>query len=197
MDKLLKDFRSMPTHLIKPNPDNPRVIKDHQYRKLRQSILDDPYMECQREIIVDEDFMILGGNMRLKVFQELGYRAILVSVFSLKIYEEYKKKFPKSKVPSYTQACRNIVVLDNKSFGEYDFEIMANLWSEEAKAYEISFEHDDNAFSPELYPETNYNDVTKEEIQEQAKILAKQMIKERKDEDVICPKCGNEFSYQR
>tara|TARA_R110000787_G_scaffold50085_3_gene119703 strand:+ start:729 stop:1322 length:594 start_codon:yes stop_codon:yes gene_type:complete len=196
MPKTLKDLRTIPIHKVRSNPENPRVIKDHEYQKLRQSILDDPYMESQREIIVDDSLMVLGGNMRLMVFKDLGYKDVLVSVFSLKIYEEYKSRFPKSKVPSYEKACRNLVILDNKSFGEYDFEVMANLWSEEAQDYDISFVHDDEAFSPDLSPETNYGEVTQAEIQEQAKKLAEQMIKERKDQDIICPKCGNEFSYQ-
>tara|TARA_R110000868_G_scaffold392431_1_gene663047 strand:- start:533 stop:1141 length:609 start_codon:yes stop_codon:yes gene_type:complete len=192
----IKDLRNIDINLVKINPENPRLIKNHEYKKLKKSIIDDPYMESQREIIVDENLMVLGGNMRLKVFKELGYKSVLVSVFSSFVFNEYKKLYPKSKDSTYEQACRNIVMIDNKSFGEWDWDMTANLWSEEAKAYEIGFEYEENDFKPDLAPETNYSEVTQAQIQEEAKKLAKQMIKERQDQDVICPECGNEFGYQ-
>ena len=49
---------------VKPNPNNPRLIKDHKFKKLVQSIKDFPQMLEKRPIVVDEDMVVLGGNMR-------------------------------------------------------------------------------------------------------------------------------------
>jgi ParB-like chromosome segregation protein Spo0J len=53
---------------IKLNPKNPRIIRDDKYRKLMKSIKDFPEMLEVRPIVVDDDMMVLGGNMRLKAW---------------------------------------------------------------------------------------------------------------------------------
>ena len=40
---------------IKPNPDNPRVIKRNQLKSLQKSLSDFPEMMKLRPIVVDED----------------------------------------------------------------------------------------------------------------------------------------------
>jgi ParB-like chromosome segregation protein Spo0J len=52
--------------LVKTNPNNPRIIKDDKFKKLVQSIKDFPQMLNIRPIVVNEDMIVLGGNMRLK-----------------------------------------------------------------------------------------------------------------------------------
>ena len=51
---------------IKTNPKNPRIIKNDKYKKLVKSIQEFPEMLKLRPIVVDENMMVLGGNMRLK-----------------------------------------------------------------------------------------------------------------------------------
>jgi ParB-like chromosome segregation protein Spo0J len=51
---------------IKPNPDNPRTINKEKFRKLKQNIKSFPEMLYKRPMVVDEDGVVLGGNMRLK-----------------------------------------------------------------------------------------------------------------------------------
>ena len=59
---------------IKPNPDNPRLIKDEKFYKLVNSLETfGEKMMPLRPIVVDEDNIILGGNMRFKALKELGY----------------------------------------------------------------------------------------------------------------------------
>ena len=55
---------------IKPNPNNPRIIKDEKFQKLVQSIKDFPEMLELRPIVLNSENIILGGNMRLKACQE-------------------------------------------------------------------------------------------------------------------------------
>ena len=59
---------------IKVNPNNPRLIKDDKFAKLVQSIKDFPEMLEIRPIVVNDDMIILGGNMRFKACKEAGLK---------------------------------------------------------------------------------------------------------------------------
>ncbi len=65
---------------IKPNPNNPRLIKDDAFKKLVQSIKDFPEMLEAREIILNQDHVILGGNMRYKAAKEAGIKELPVKI---------------------------------------------------------------------------------------------------------------------
>tara|TARA_B100001057_G_scaffold20991_2_gene19430 strand:- start:594 stop:1190 length:597 start_codon:yes stop_codon:yes gene_type:complete len=97
---------------IKTNPDNPRLIKDNKFKKLVQSIKEFPEMLEKRPIVVDENMMILGGNMRFKASQELGLKELYV-IIAEGWSDEQKKEF---------------VIKDNSNFGEWDWDILANEW---------------------------------------------------------------------
>jgi len=98
---------------IKPNPDNPRLIKDHKFKQLVKSIQDFPQMLELRPIVIDENNMVLGGNMRLKACIEAGLTDVPV-IHANNLSEEKKKEF---------------IIKDNISFGEHDFDILANEWN--------------------------------------------------------------------
>ena len=103
---------------IKGNPNNPRICKDDKFKKLVKSISEFPKMLELRPIIVDENFIVQGGNMRLKALQELKYKEIpdewIKQVSDLT--EEQKKEF---------------IIKDNVGFGEWDFDDLANNWDVE------------------------------------------------------------------
>jgi len=63
---------------IKPNPNNPRIIKDNKFKQLVKSIQDFPQMLELRPIVIDENNIVLGGNMRLKACQEAGLTEVPV-----------------------------------------------------------------------------------------------------------------------
>ena len=65
-------MKQVPLKEIKPNPNNPRVIKDDKFAKLVQSLKDLPEMASVRPIVVNQDMIVLGGNMRLKAMKEAG-----------------------------------------------------------------------------------------------------------------------------
>ena len=97
-------------------PANPRFIKDDKYAKLKKSIEDDPEMLELRELLVyphNNKFVVIGGNMRLKVLRELG-----VSECPCKVIPA---ETPVEKLRAYT-------IKDNNSFGEYDFDLLGNDW---------------------------------------------------------------------
>lgn len=52
------------------NKENPRFISDKKFNKLVQSIKDFPQMLEKRPLVVDENMVVLGGNMRLKALQK-------------------------------------------------------------------------------------------------------------------------------
>lgn len=100
---------------IKPNPDNPRVIKDENFEKLCKSIKEFPKMMALRPIIVREDWVVLGGNMRRKALESLGYE---------KIPEEWVKS-----ADDFTEEeQKRFLVTDNIGFGEWDWEILQKDW---------------------------------------------------------------------
>ena len=94
------------------SPTNPRVIKDHKFRKLVQSIKEFPQMLQMRPIVVDEEMVVLGGNMRLRACLEAGLMEVPI-IRATELTEQQKKEF---------------VIKDNSSFGEWDWDLLANEW---------------------------------------------------------------------
>jgi len=102
----------VPISEIKLNPDNPRIIKDEKFKKLVQSIKEFPRMMEIRPIVVNDDMIVLGGNMRLKACQEIGLTEIPV-IRASDLTPEQQKEF---------------IIKDNVGFGEWDWDILANEW---------------------------------------------------------------------
>jgi site-specific DNA-methyltransferase (adenine-specific) len=97
---------------IKPNPSNPRLIKDDKFKKLVQSIKDFPEMLEMRPIVVNDDNIVLGGNMRLKACHEAGLKVIPV-IKASELSEEKQREF---------------IIKDNVGFGEWDWQMLQNDW---------------------------------------------------------------------
>ena len=100
---------------IKPNPNNPRLIKDEKFAKLVKSIKEFPKMMELRPIIVNADNIILGGNMRFKALKELGYTNI-------------PKEWIKRADELTEDETRRFIIADNVGFGEHDWDLLANDW---------------------------------------------------------------------
>jgi hypothetical protein len=98
--------------LVKENPDNPRFIKDSKFKKLVKSIKAFPEMLEKRPIVVDENMVVLGGNMRLKACKSAGLFEVWIDI-AQGWTEEQKQEF---------------IVKDNVGFGEWDWDILANEW---------------------------------------------------------------------
>ena len=114
---------------IKPNPNNTRVLRDEKFQKLKQSITEFPKMLSLRPMVIDENNVVLGGNMRLRALQELGFTDVDEAWVkrSSDLTEEEKKRF---------------IIADNVAFGEWDWDTLANDWEVvdlEAWGMEIPF----------------------------------------------------------
>lgn len=100
---------------VRLNEENPRYIKDHKFEKLVKSIKEFPQMLDLRPIVVNQDMIVLGGNMRLRACREAGLTEVPI-IYADNLTEEQQKEF---------------VIKDNSSFGEWDWDLLANEWDTE------------------------------------------------------------------
>lgn len=100
---------------IKLNPNNPRVIKDDRFKALVKSIQEFPKMMAIRPMVVNDDMIALGGNMRRKALEEAGYT---------EIPDEWVRKA--SELSPDEQ--RRFIIADNVGFGENDWEQLRLGW---------------------------------------------------------------------
>jgi ParB-like chromosome segregation protein Spo0J len=100
---------------VKSNPNNPRLIKDEKFHKLVNSIKEFPKMLEIRPIVVNEEMIVLGGNMRLKACKEAGLKEVPV-IKASDLTEDEQRQF---------------IIKDNVSGGEWDWDMLANEWDVE------------------------------------------------------------------
>ena len=128
---------------IKPNPTNPRLVKDDKFLKLVESIKQfGEKMMPLRPMVVDENNILLGGNMRYKALKELKYKEVPESWIKQAndLTEEEKKEF---------------IIKDNVGFGIWDWEVLANEWdSEELESWGLDI--------PNFGEDVDYSDKNKE-----------------------------------
>jgi DNA modification methylase len=100
---------------LKSNPNNPRILKDDKFKKLVSSIKSFPEMLSIRPIVVNEDMIVLGGNMRLKACKEAGLKEVHI-IKASNLTAEQQREF---------------IIKDNVGFGEWDWELIASEWNAE------------------------------------------------------------------
>jgi ParB-like chromosome segregation protein Spo0J len=100
---------------IKSNPNNPRIIKDDKFKKLVQSVKDFPQMLDIRPIVVNDEMIVLGGNMRLKACIEAGIKEVSI-IKASELTPEQQNEF---------------IIKDNVGFGEWNWDDLANEWDAE------------------------------------------------------------------
>jgi len=101
---------------IKPNPKNPRIIKDDKFKKLVISITEFPQMLEKRPLVcftdIDGKYVVIGGNMRLKAAKEAGLKELPI-LLADDWTEEQKNEF---------------IIKDNVGFGEWNWDELAEGW---------------------------------------------------------------------
>jgi len=107
--------QNLPLSKIKPNPSNPRTIKGDKFEKLVNSIQEFPRMLEIRPIVINDDNVILGGNMRLEACKKAGLKEVPVLKASDLSADEQ----------------RQFIIKDNVGFGEWDWDLLANEWDNE------------------------------------------------------------------
>jgi len=113
---------------IKFNNTNPRTITDSKLEQLKKSIKEFPKMLELRPLVIDEDNIVLGGNMRLKACRELGITDI-----------------PVKKIEGLTQEQKNeFIIKDNLGYGEWDWDILFDDWDiEQLKDWGMDIKDDE------------------------------------------------------
>ena len=124
---------------VKLNPNNPRLIKDDNFKKLVQSIKDFPEMLDIRPIVVNADMVILGGNMRFKACKEAGLKEVPI-IIADNLTEEQQREF---------------LIKDNVSGGEWDWSLLAEWDTEQLEDWGLDL--------PIFIEEPSYEDLIGEE----------------------------------
>jgi ParB-like chromosome segregation protein Spo0J len=128
---------------VKLNPNNPRLIKDDNFKKLVQSIKDFPEMLDIRPIVVNADMVILGGNMRFKACKEAGLKEVPIIVAD-NLTEEQQREF---------------LIKDNVSGGEWDWSLLNDWDSEQLEDWGLNV--------PEFATEVDYSILDDDDVSEQ------------------------------
>ncbi len=100
---------------IRQNSNNPRTISEDKFRKLVQSLKNFPQMMELRPIVIDENGIIQGGNMRFRALIELGYT-------------EVPDSWVKSGKDLTPEQWKEFVIKDNLGYGEWDLDVLSKNW---------------------------------------------------------------------
>jgi hypothetical protein len=110
-------IQKSPITKIQKNPDNPRLIKDDQFRSLCKSLEESPELFEARPILVTPEngyLKVLAGNMRFEAAKTLKMETVPIIV--MEGLTEAQK--------------RAIAIKDNGAWGEWDFDILATKWAD-------------------------------------------------------------------
>lgn len=134
---------------VKINGNNPRTITKEKFNKLINSILVLPKMLELRPIVVDNKMCALGGNMRTEALraiskmsaEEIAQRLHSISDFvekpegERKVLVDYWGKWLEKPTAFIINASelseserKQFMIKDNASFGQWDFDALANKW---------------------------------------------------------------------
>lgn len=108
----------VPISKVKPNPKNPRTIRDSKFEKLVNSLRELPEMAEVRELICNTKGVILAGNQRYKAMKELGW-----------------KRVPVRYVDWAEEQVRRFIVTDNVGYGEWTEDLLQDWGRDELEAW--------------------------------------------------------------
>jgi len=124
MEKIRKKLEEYPSELIELRvdelhenkgqqeglPANPRFIKASEFKRLKESIKNNPWGLHSNRIKINDKNVVLAGNQRLKAIRDIGLETVPV--------ERYIN------MPLDVQA--KLILMHNDSAGDYDLDMLAN-----------------------------------------------------------------------
>lgn len=164
---------------LKCNPKNPRTITKEKLESLKKSLKSIPELMKVRPIVIDENNVIIIGNMRYQALVALGYEEIPNEWVSdeAKNWDEEKK--------------REAIIKDNISYGSWAWDVLESEWNiDDLRDWGVDI------------PEIDVNDITQDDIWDAEERL-ENSEKERYNEyqesliKIICPYCLKEFEVKR
>lgn len=135
---------------IKVNTGNPRTITERKMALLVERLLTFPKMITLRPIVVDERMTALGGNMRLRAFEQISKMTIdeiarqLAKTKNFKRRTEAEREMLLGQWQSWLsrptveivrastlseEEKHEFIIADNASFGAWDYDKLANEWA--------------------------------------------------------------------
>lgn len=121
----MKQVQTLPIESVKQNtgqiaglPSNPRQWKQEDIDRIAKSLNETPELFDARPLIVyphNGEYIIMGGNLRYEGAKKNGMLSVPVHVLPENMDVEKLKE---------------IVLKDNGSFGEWDFDALANEWDD-------------------------------------------------------------------
>lgn len=115
LEKLIPKIELVPINDIRLNPNNPRTITERKFNDLVKSVTSFWSMLFLRPVILDDDFMVLGGNMRTLAGRKAGF-SFLPCIKASNLSDQQRAEF---------------IVKDNLPFGDWNFDQLANAWDQE------------------------------------------------------------------
>lgn len=120
-------MKQLPINEVKLNDNNPRFIKDLKFKSLKRSIDESSEFMKLNPITVDENNVVIGGNMRLRACLDLGWKKVPTDRLTRDMTDKMNDKLlEKGKMPkTYEEWCKEFVVKDNLSYGEWDWDMLS------------------------------------------------------------------------
>lgn len=135
------------------NEMNPRTIKDFKFNKLITSVLVLPKMLEMRPIVVDDNMIVLGGNMRLRALRAIADMSeddVKTTLYNSNDFNK-KTQAERDSLVDYwlvwkdkpmievikasmlsAEEQKQFIIKDNVGFGDWDFDMLANEWDEDS-----------------------------------------------------------------
>lgn len=134
---------------LKVNRDNPRSITEHKLTLLVERLLAFPKMITIRPVVVDNAMVALGGNMRIRAFQEIAKKSIndIATILAgTKNFQRLSQAEQEQLLAQWQEWLENpvvdiaradqlteaekkeFIIADNASFGSWDYDKLANEW---------------------------------------------------------------------
>ncbi|MDR0573844.1 MAG: ParB N-terminal domain-containing protein [Tannerella sp.] len=156
--------------ILKPNKLNPRKISIKQVEKLSVSLKENPEYFEARPIICDSQYTVWAGHSRLKAAKYLGLKEAPVHIIDL----------PEEKM-------KEIMIRDNVNNGEWDTNILSDLWDEELDLLaDFGLEFKSSGWGDDEADEAG-------EAQDAVNGKSKKSKKTKEKKIIECPHCKNEI----
>ena len=115
LEKLIPKIELVPIGDIVLNPDNPRTISQRKFDSLVKSLESFWTMLFLRPVILDDQNIALGGNMRTLAGRKAGFK-FLPCIKAASLSDQQRAEF---------------IIKDNLPFGDWNFDQLANNWNQE------------------------------------------------------------------
>lgn len=119
------------------NDENPRTIEDDNFHKLVKSVLTFPQMLSLRPIVIDENRIVLGGNMRTRALRYISTMEVEEMSKYLRgtknkthllqewqIWQQSKEVSVKFALGLTEEQKKEFIIKDNVAYGQWDFEAL-------------------------------------------------------------------------